>query len=87
MEVSLGVSGEVSPAQDARPLRSAGNAQPGKARPARYLLRSASVYIFQIKVPKDLHGQALRPVRVSLGALTARQARVQADGGSFSCGM
>ncbi|GAA4122661.1 hypothetical protein ACFFTN_22690 [Aminobacter aganoensis] len=78
-KVSLGVSGEVSPAKDAEPLRSAGNARPGKARPGRYLVRSGSVYIFQIKVPKDLCDQALRPVRVSLGALTARQARVQAD--------
>jgi hypothetical protein len=58
------------------PPRSAGKAQPGTARPGRYLVRSGSVYIFQIRVPKDLSGHALRPIRVSLGALTAR---VKAD--------
>lgn len=76
--VSLDVSGEVSRA-DTRSLRSSGSVQPRNVGPGRYLVRSGSIYIFQIRVPKDLCGRSQRPVRVSLGALTARQARVQAD--------
>ena len=72
-KVSLGVSREAAPAE--RPERSRGKATCA----GRYLVRSGSIYLFQIKVPRDLCGGAPSPVRVSLGALTARQARIRAD--------
>ena len=49
------------------------------SRPGRYLVRSGSVYLFQIKVPDDLAGTPKRVLRIGLGALTAREARVQAE--------
>ncbi len=45
-----------------------------------YLVRSGSVYLFQIRVPKELGGgRGTRPVRISLGACPAKRARVLAD--------
>lgn len=78
-KVSLGVSRKVSPVESAGQFRPHGKAQRQGMRAGRYLVRSGSVYIFQIRMPKDLCGNAARPVRVSLGALTARQARIRAD--------
>lgn len=54
---------------------------PGKARgPGPYLVRSGSVYIFQIKMPKELGGgRTPPPVRLSLGPCSHRRARLLAD--------
>ncbi|MGR6431452.1 DUF6538 domain-containing protein [Rhizobium sp. PAMB 3174] len=49
-----------------------------QASPGRYMVRSGSVYLFQIKVPKEIIAD--RPViRISLGARQYRQARRLAD--------
>lgn len=47
--------------------------------PGRYLVRSGGVYLFQIKMPCDIGGVPARTLRLSLGALPAREARVRAD--------
>ena len=48
--------------------------------PGPYLVRSGSIYIFQIKMPKNLGGgRAPPPVRLSLGACSHRRARLLAD--------
>ena len=48
--------------------------------PGPYLVRSRSIYIFQIKMPKSLGGgRAPPPVRLSLGACSHRRARLFAD--------
>lgn len=78
-EVSLNVSPEVSLGRTRSAAREASSKRPRGTGAGRYLVRSGSVYIFQIRVPKDLCGHELPLVRVSLGALTARQARIRAD--------
>ena len=84
---SLNVSPEVSPNVSSE---GAASGAPGSAgKPARlnggkattagkYLVRSGSVYLFQIRMPEDICGKGARILRVGLGALTARQARAQA---------
>lgn len=47
--------------------------------PGRHLVRSGSIYLFQIRMPNELEGDRYRTVRISLGALTAREARRKAD--------
>lgn len=49
------------------------------ASAGRYLVRSGSVYLFQIRMPEDVCGPGARIVRIGLGALTAKQARVRAE--------
>lgn len=79
-EVSPNVSSEGAasgaPGAAGKPARLNG----GKATTAgKYLVRSGSVYLFQIRMPEDICGKGARIVRVGLGALTARQARAQAE--------
>jgi hypothetical protein len=48
--------------------------------PGPYLARSGSVYIFQIRVPRDLAGNAKpSPIRISIGPCLHRRARIVAD--------
>lgn len=48
--------------------------------PGPYLTRSGSVYIFQIRVPRDLAGDAKpSPIRISIGPCLHRRARIVAD--------
>ncbi|MCZ8352545.1 MAG: hypothetical protein O9352_21820 [Rhizobium sp.] len=48
--------------------------------PGPYLARSGSVYIFQIRVPRDLAGNAKpSPIRISIGPCQHRRARIVAD--------
>lgn len=48
--------------------------------PGPYLARSGSVYIFQIRVPRDLAGSAKpSPIRISIGPCLHRRARIVAD--------
>lgn len=51
-----------------------------QASPGPYLTRSGSVYIFQIRVPRDLAGNA-KPslIRISIGPCLYRRARIVAD--------
>ena len=79
LEVSLDVSRQASSGRAARDLACDSGPRSSRPRPGRYLVRSGSVYIIQIRVPKDLCRHPCRPGRVSLGALTAREARIQAD--------
>lgn len=47
--------------------------------PGPFLVRSGSVYLFQIRVPKDLGGgRGMAPLRISLGARRASEARALA---------
>ena len=91
-DVSLDVSSKVSlevargdsivgPPQRLAPEPQALQFSREEARPApgRYLVRSGSVYLFQIRIPRELAGGRCCTVRISLGALTAREARRQAD--------
>lgn len=68
--VSRGVSLEEAPnGHAAEPRKGARGAGP-------YLVRSGSVYLFQIRVPQALGGgRGTRPLRVSLGACSQREAR------------
>ncbi len=76
--VSRGVSSRVSPGVSLeedlpRPAR---KARHGARGAGPYLVRSGSVYLFQIRVPKALGGgRGLPPVRVSLGPRSQREAR------------
>lgn len=48
--------------------------------PGPYLTRSGSVYIFQIRVPRDLAGNSKpSPIRISIGPCLHRRARIVAD--------
>lgn len=48
--------------------------------PGPYLTRSGSVYIFQIRVPRDLAGGVKpSPIRISIGPCLHRRARIVAD--------
>ncbi|MDX8478361.1 hypothetical protein RFN28_07695 [Mesorhizobium sp. VK24D] len=83
MDVSRSVSPDVSRDElssaimERQHLPVSGN---GKGRsPGRYLVRSGSVYLFQIRMPEDVGGSPARILRIGLGALTARQARVRAE--------
>lgn len=50
------------------------------AAPGRYLARSGNVYVFQIRMPKELGGgRGSKPIRISLGAMPLREARRLAD--------
>lgn len=83
MPVSLNVSRDVSSDASLATDRdaSASNGRDTKASdpPGRYLVRSGSVYLFQIRLPGDLAGPSAPFVRLGLGALTAREARVRAE--------
>ncbi len=92
LEVSLDVAPEVSfnespgkghqpsPAIGGKGSRSRNGGRQKTASPGRYLVRSGSVYLFQIRMPPDIAGDGRnRVIRISLGALTAREARVQAE--------
>ncbi|MFN4273944.1 MAG: hypothetical protein ACK4F5_14135 [Aliihoeflea sp.] len=91
-DVSLDVSSKVSlevaradsamappppPAAEAPALQA--NREEERSAPGRYLVRSGSVYLFQIRMPREPAGERCRTVRLSLGPLTAREARRQAD--------
>ncbi len=86
-DVSLNVSRRLS---RARPIPAAEVAMSGASRrrsgadrstgaPGRYLVRQGSVYLFQIRLPVDIGGTPGRVVRIGLGALTARDARLRAE--------
>ena len=75
--VSCGVSSRVSLERWERP-RPGAAAQP--RGPGPYLVRSGTTYLFQIRMPKELGGgRATPPIRISLGACPAREARRVAD--------
>jgi hypothetical protein len=72
------VSGEVHlqvPRQPDQPaVKNTRASRRRQASPGRYMVRSGPVYLFQIKVPKEIIAD--RPViRASLGARPYRQAR------------
>ncbi len=69
-EVSLNVSQITSPAEGTLPKR--------LPSPGPYLTRSGSVYLFQIKVPKEIAASGPL-IRISIGALSHRKARMIAD--------
>lgn len=85
--VSLDVSSDVSLGVSSRPVeggtgknrRQHGNKNAKSSSPGKYLVRSGSVYLFQIRMPEDIGGSPARILRIGLGALTARQARVRAE--------
>lgn len=78
--VYLGVSQNSNEAQVDASDRDKTGGGSGKRGPGPYLIKSGSVYIFQIKVPKALGGgRKGRPVRLSLGACSQRRARALAD--------
>lgn len=74
--VSRGVSSRVSREEtEQEPARRKKGRSPGP-----YLVRSGSVYLFQIRLPVELGGgRGSRPIRISLGACPARKARRLAD--------
>lgn len=86
-DVSLGVASGLSPqVQVDAAMRDASGAAPEQraggrraAGPGRYLVRQGSVHLFQIRLPEDIGGSPGRLVRISLGAMTARDARVRAE--------
>jgi len=82
-DVSCEVSLDVSSAPALKNPSGSGRAGPARhaaARsPGKYLVRSGSVYLFQIRMPEDMGGRPARIVRIGLGALTARQAKLQAE--------
>lgn len=56
------------------------NRNTSKRSSGLYLVRSGNSYLFQIKVPKRIGGKSnRRPIRISLGALSAQDARWLAD--------
>lgn len=74
-DISLDVSSNSVPRRQRAPA--GGNAR--NVSPGRYLVRSGSVYLFQIRMPEDIGGSPARTLRIGLGPLTARQARVEAE--------
>lgn len=77
--VSLDELSESCSATDAKRAHKApplgANGKHARGRPGRHLLQSDSVYLFQIRMPLDLAGGRCRTKRMSLGPLTAREAR------------
>lgn len=76
--VSRGVSSRVSRGVSLEEARNgpASEARKGARGAGPYLVRSGSVYLFQIRVPQALGGgRGTRPLRVSLGACSQREAR------------
>ncbi|WP_281977898.1 hypothetical protein [Pseudorhizobium flavum] len=54
--------------------------QLGKPGPGSYLVRQGTIYVFQMRLPKDLGGGGrTRPLRLSLGACPFTRARFLAD--------
>nr|CAD6609938.1 hypothetical protein RTCK_02227 [Rhizobium sp. TCK] len=54
--------------------------QLGKPGPGSYLVRQGTIYVFQMRLPKDLGGGSrTRPLRLSLGACPFTRARFLAD--------
>ncbi len=54
--------------------------QLGKPGPGSYLVRQGTIYVFQMRLPKDLGGTShTRPLRLSLGACPFIRARFLAD--------
>ncbi|BBE73288.1 hypothetical protein OHA_1_02897 [Pleomorphomonas sp. SM30] len=82
-EVSLDVSRtrpvSASEAMPSTASRRRSGADRSAAAPGRYLVRQGSVYLFQIRLPVDIGGTPGRVVRIGLGALTARDARLRAE--------
>lgn len=82
-DVSCEVSLDVSSAPARKNPSGSGRAGPARhaaaSSPGKYLVRSGSVYLFQIRMPEDVGGKPARIVRIGLGALTARQAKLQAE--------
>ncbi|WP_037429559.1 hypothetical protein [Sinorhizobium fredii] len=77
--VSRPVSPDVSP-DDAEIISAKKRNRKLKKRSSgRYLVRSCGIYLFQIRLPKQIGGATARPVRVSLGALAHQDAREIAD--------
>ena len=76
IDVSRGVSSRVSPCE---PNNGLTRGKKGRG-PGPYLVRSGSVYLFQIRIPVGLGGgRGTPPIRISLGACPARRARRLAD--------
>jgi integrase len=76
--VSRGVSSRVSRGVSLEEARNgrASEARKGARGAGPYLVRSGSVYLFQIRVPQALGGgRGTRPLRVSLGPCSQREAR------------
>src|SRR5690606_41821463 len=64
LPISLDVSSHVSPGTAAERAH-APRQQPGAGRsPGRYLVRSGSVYLFQIRMPEDIGGKPARILRI-----------------------
>ena len=85
MAAATGVSRGVSSRVSLGVSRNGENHGPKRRKPkgrgpGPYLVRSGSVYLFQIRVPKELGGgRGTRPIRISLGACPAKRARRLAD--------
>ena len=78
-KVSSHVSRPVSPDDERFPAKKR-NLKPKSRSSGLYLVRSGSLYLFQIRMPKTIGGgTASRPLRVSLGALPHQEARRLAD--------
>ena len=74
--VSSGVSCRVSRGGSSKPIESSVS----RRGAGPYLVRSGTIYLFQIRLPKDLGGgRSKPPIRISLGAGTVREARRKAD--------
>ncbi|KQQ33921.1 hypothetical protein ASG19_21770 [Rhizobium sp. Leaf306] len=77
--VSLHVQSDVSPEAEIISAKKR-NLKLKKRSSGLYLVRSGSIYLFQIRLPKRIGGGAgSRPIRVSLGALSHQEARELAD--------
>ena len=78
-DVSSNVSLDVSLESGRNPAASSLAARPRLPSPGKYLVRSGSVYLFQMRLPQDIGGSPARVVRIGLGAMTASQARTRAE--------
>ena len=78
-EVSSNVSLDVSLESGRDPAAGNGAARSRLRSPGKYLVRSGSVYLFQMRLPQDIGGSPARVVRIGLGAMTASQARTRAE--------
>jgi len=47
--------------------------------PGKYLVRSGSIYLFQMRMPQDIGGTPARILRIGLGPMTAHQAKARAE--------
>lgn len=79
-DVHVTVSRSVTNQDDLSTLTSGHPDAHRQGGPGPYLARSGSVYIFQIRVPRDLAGSAEpSPIRISIGPCLHRRARIVAD--------